>query len=64
VKWILRYLRGPIDVCLVYERSNGIGSSVIGYVNSDYAGDLNKRRHLTSYVFTLSRCAIRWKVEL
>jgi hypothetical protein len=28
------------------------------YANSNYAGGLEKRKSLTIYVFTLSRCAI------
>lgn len=64
VKWILRYLRGTADVGLVYDRSSKTCSSVFGYVDSDYAGDLDKRRSLTGYVFTLSGCAISWKATL
>jgi hypothetical protein len=63
VKWILHYLRGTINVGLVYDRGSGISSSVIDYVDSDYAGDLDKRS-LTGFVFTLSRCAISWKATL
>jgi hypothetical protein len=33
VKWIVRYLRGTINVGLVYDRGSCIGSSVIGYVD-------------------------------
>jgi hypothetical protein len=47
-----------------YDRGSGIGSSVIGNVDSDYAGDLDKRRFLTGCVFTLSGFAISWKVTL
>jgi len=64
VKWILCYLRGTTDVELVYDRGNGVSSSVIGYVDSDYVSDLDKRRSLTGFVFTLSGCAISWKVTL
>lgn len=34
------------------------------YVDSDYAGDLDKRISLTGFVFTLSGCAISWKATL
>ena len=30
---------------------------LIGYVNSDYAVDLDRRRSLTGYVFTVGSCA-------
>lgn len=33
-------------------------------MDSDYVGNLNKRRSLTGYVFTLGGCAINWKVTL
>jgi ribonuclease HI len=37
---------------------------LIGYVDSDYAGDLDKRRSLTVYVFTVGGCAVSWKAVL
>lgn len=64
VKWILRYLRGTTDVGLVYDMSHNTGGSIIGYVDSDYTGDIDKRRSLTGYVFTLSGSAISWKATL
>ncbi|KAL5705396.1 hypothetical protein ACHQM5_023705 [Ranunculus cassubicifolius] len=33
----------------------------VGYVDSDYAGDLDKRRSTTGYVFTLAGGAICWR---
>lgn len=64
MKLILQYLRGTLDIGLVCDRGNDIGSNVIKYVDSDYADDLDKRRSLTSYVSILSRCAIRWKSDI
>jgi hypothetical protein len=64
MRWILHYLQGTTNVGLVYERSSGIGSNVIGYVDSNDAGDLDKRRSLTRFVFTLLGCAISWKATL
>ncbi|KAF2315901.1 hypothetical protein GH714_040696 [Hevea brasiliensis] len=53
VKWILRYLKGTIDVGLTFDRAK-MSDSVVGYVDSDFAGDLDKRRSLIGYLFTLS----------
>nr|CAD1818055.1 unnamed protein product [Ananas comosus var. bracteatus] len=39
-------------------------ASLTGYVDSDYAGDLDKRRSLTGYVFSLGGCAISWRACL
>jgi ATP-binding cassette subfamily B (MDR/TAP) protein 1 len=33
-------------------------------VDSDYAADLDKRRSLTGYVFTVGGCAVSWKDTL
>ncbi|KAG8472449.1 hypothetical protein CXB51_034191 [Gossypium anomalum] len=54
VQWILRYLRGTTDVCLQFGRTE---DGVIGYVDADFAGDLDRRRSLTGYVFTIGGCA-------
>jgi len=60
VKWIFRYLRGTIDTRLEF----GNGKALTGYVDADFAGDLDKRRSLTGYVFILGDCAISWKSTL
>jgi hypothetical protein len=36
----------------------------IGYVDSDYAVDLDRRRSLTGYVFTVGSCAVDWRAIL
>ncbi|PHT76169.1 hypothetical protein T459_19691 [Capsicum annuum] len=61
VQWIFRYLHGCADVCLQFGRNK---DGVIGYVDSDFAGDLDKSRSLTDYVFTIGGCAISWKATL
>ncbi|GJR53654.1 transposable element [Tanacetum coccineum] len=62
VQWILRYLRGTTDFSLMYD--SGGKTYVTEYVDSDYDGDLDRRRSLTGYVFTLGGCAISWKATL
>ncbi len=61
VKWVLRYLRGTNDHCIIFNGSEG---SVYGYVDVDYAGDLDKRRFTTGYVFTLAGRGISWMSKL
>ena len=53
VKWILWYLRGTSHVGLVFDKSSVISKEIVGYVDSDYVGDLDGRRSLTGYIFTL-----------
>ncbi|KAH9790306.1 Integrase catalytic domain-containing protein [Citrus sinensis] len=64
VKWILRYIQKTMDVGLLFERDDTLGQGVIGYVDSDYAGDLDKRRSTTGYVFTFAGGPISWKSTL
>lgn len=53
LKWLLRYLKGTMDVSLKFTK-DGAQRQVEGYVDSDYAGDLDKRMSTTGYVFILS----------
>jgi hypothetical protein len=57
VKWVLWYLRGTSDYCITYNNGHDL---VFGYVDSDFAGDLDKRRSTSGYVFTLAGGAISW----
>ncbi|KAF2283624.1 hypothetical protein GH714_012502 [Hevea brasiliensis] len=41
--------------CILWAK---MSDSVVGYVNSNFTGDLDKRRSLTGYLFALSRSAI------
>jgi len=61
VKRILRYIRGTSDVALCYGGSEYI---VRGYVDSDFTGDLDKRKSTTGYVFTLVGGAVNWVSKL
>ena len=58
VKWVLRYIKGTIDVGLVFEKDSTSKQDCVGYVDSNYAGDLEKPRSTTRYVFTLSQVSV------
>ena len=61
MKKILRYVRGTSDARLCYKGSN---FTVRGYVDSDFACDLDKRKSTTGYVFTLAGGAVSWVSKL
>ena len=61
VKWVLWYLRGTSDYCITYNSGHEL---VCGYVDSDFAGDMDKRRLTSGYVFTLAGGAISWMSKL
>lgn len=64
VKWILRYLQNTVDVGLTFEQDKSHGQCIVGYCDSDYAGDLDKRRSTTGYLFTLAKAPVSWKSTL
>ena len=60
----MRYLNGTLKKGLVYGRTREKEESLWGYVDSDYVGDLDRRRSLTGYVFMLNGCVVNWKSAL
>ncbi|XP_052295398.1 secreted RxLR effector protein 161-like [Citrus sinensis] len=64
VKWILRYLNGTATYGLMYVGQRQDDSQIVGYVDSKYAGDLDRRRSLTGYLFTSNNCTVNWKAQL
>ena len=62
VKWILRYIHNTVNVGLVFEQKDS--QYLVGYCDSDYAGDLDKRRSTTGYVFTIANAPVSWKSTL
>ena len=64
VQWIMRYLKGTLEVGLVYGGEGKNGHTLIGYVDADFAGDLDKRRSQIRYLFTLGGCIVSWKATL
>jgi hypothetical protein len=58
VKWIFRYLRVTSNVCLQFGRTR---KGLVGYVDSDFAADLDKKKSLTGFVFTSGGRAVSWR---
>ena len=52
--------QGYHSVGLVFEKDSRGKQECVGYVDSDYTGDLDKRRFTTGYVFTLSQSPVSW----
>lgn len=61
IKRILRYIKGTSDAALCY---GGSEFTIRGYVDSDFAGDLEKRKSTTGYVFIIAGGAVSWVSKL
>ena len=59
VKQILRYLKGTTDYGIVYTREEK-EESLVGYSDSDLAGDLDHRRSTGGMTFYLNDSLITW----
>jgi hypothetical protein len=57
VKWILRYLKGTSHFGLMFDNNSvkeiDVMGFVEGFVDSDFVGDLDKRRSISGYIFSL-----------
>lgn len=57
-KRVLRYIKGTLDLGVFYKK--GGETTLIGYTDSDYAGDLDDRKSTSGYVFLLGGGAVAW----
>ena len=62
VKWIFRYLTGTHDFGILFDQRASI--ETVGYVDSDYVGDLDSRKSMTGYVFRFAGGPISQKSTL
>lgn len=57
-KRVLRYLKGTTNFGILYRK--GGKEQMIGYTDSDYAGDLDDRKSTSGYVFLMSSGVVSW----
>lgn len=62
VKWLLRYIKGSLDLNLVYTKDKDF--DVQGFCDSDHAADLDRRRSISGYVFTVGGNTVSWRSVL
>eukprot|EP00253_Pinus_taeda_P035204 PITA_35204 len=62
VKWVFWYLRGTSDYGLCYQGRPGLDRvlDIHGFVDADWARDMDQRRSTSGYVFNLSGGAVGW----
>lgn len=63
VNWILRYLRGTLDLGLRDTGINAEGEFLNTFCDADWAGDLDERKSTSGYVMMLSYSALSWRSE-
>jgi hypothetical protein len=61
IKHILRYLAGTCDWGLFYEKGKGKEPRLVGYSDSDWAGDLDRRKSTIGMIFFLNNRVVCWQ---
>ena len=57
----MRYIKGTLDAILCY---GGSEFTVRGYVDSDFASNLEKRKSTIGYVFIIAGGVVNWVFKL
>ncbi|WVZ48984.1 LOW QUALITY PROTEIN: hypothetical protein U9M48_000369 [Paspalum notatum var. saurae] len=60
VKQILRYVAGTINYGCRFRRQSAAECRLVGFSDSDHAGDVDDRKSTTGYVFFLGTSLISW----
>jgi len=63
LKWVLRYLNGSLKGGLKYTIAAQEEDVLVGYVDADYASNVDTRKSLSGFVFTLYGTTISWKAN-
>lgn len=64
VKHLFRYLRGTINVGIKYYNTKRSEYEIIGYSDSDFAGDEQSSKSTTGYVMLFNGAPFHWKTQL
>lgn len=66
MKWYFDIFVVLFDIGLKFRRKDNLelDELVFGYVDSDYAGDLDNRQSTIGYVFTMAGIPICWRSTL
>ena len=59
VKRILRYIKGTEDFRLFYKKGD-LKGELIGYSDSDFAGDCNDQKSTSGHIFFFGGIAVSW----
>lgn len=59
MKHVLGYINGTLDYRIVYRKDAG-SVKPVGYVDSDYGGEMDSRRSTSGYVFLMAGGPVAW----
>ena len=63
VKWILRYLKGTKDFGIGFRSNSGV-DELEGFIDADYAENLDSKRSTTGFIVILFGGPVSWRSTL
>jgi hypothetical protein len=63
IKHLLRYIAGTVDYGLFYPRGRGEGFGILGYSDSDMAGDVDDSKSTSGMIFFLGENPATWNSQ-
>lgn len=63
IKHILRYVKGTLSLGCFFEKGAGENPQLLGYCDSDLAGDVDDRKSTTGMIFFLGGSPITWVTQ-
>ncbi|CAM8978582.1 unnamed protein product [Rhodiola kirilowii] len=63
MKYLLKYISGTKDIGLVFQNYDP-NAGLVGYVDSDYAGNKDNRKSTTNFFYTWNGNCVSWKSQL
>lgn len=64
VKQVMRYIRGTFDYGIMYQNTKCGSTLLLGYSDSDYAGNETTSKSTAGYLIEYNMAAIHWKSQL
>lgn len=61
--WVISYIDGTLDVRFCYRKGSD-ALDLLGFVDSDFAGDNDTRKFSTAINFTFGRNSVSYKSDL
>ncbi|XP_047149161.1 secreted RxLR effector protein 161-like [Vigna umbellata] len=58
IKRILRYLKGTTELGIFYKKEED--TTLMAYTNNDFAGDIDGRKSISGFIFSLGTGAVSW----
>ncbi|KAJ8889052.1 hypothetical protein PR048_008546, partial [Dryococelus australis] len=60
LKCVLCYVKGTLKLSMVFTKNENCKDSVVGFVDSDWAGDRSDRKSTGGFIFKVFGCIVSW----